>query len=105
MKREYVEQRDGGYWITASRVSLDSIVYAFLRGASPESIAHSFPLITLEDVYGAITFYLAHQPEIDDYLRQGESEFEALRERTRQANPLLFKKLEEARQLMQASHP
>ena len=105
MKREYVEQRDGGYWITGSRISLDSIVYAFLRGASPESIAHSFPLITLEDVYGAITFYLAHQPEIDDYLKQGESEFEALRQRTRQANPLLFKKLEEARQLTQASHP
>ena len=81
MKREYVEQRDGGYWITGSRVSLDSIVYAFLRGASPEGIAHSFPLITLEDVYGAITFYLAHQAEIDAYLRQGESEFDALRQK------------------------
>jgi uncharacterized protein (DUF433 family) len=105
VKREYVEKRDGGYWIRGSRVSLDSIVYAFLRGASPESIAHSFPLITLEDVYGAIAFYLAHQCEIDDYLRQGESEFEALRQKLRQANPALFKKLEEARQLMQASHP
>jgi uncharacterized protein (DUF433 family) len=102
MKREYVEERDGGYWITGSRVSLDSIVYAFLRGASPESIAHSFPLITLADVYGAIAFYLAHQSEIDAYLGQGESEFEALRQKVRQANPLLFKKLEEARQLTQA---
>jgi len=96
MKREYVEGRDGGYWITGSRVSLDSIVYAFLRGASPESIAHSFPLINLEDVYGAIPFYLAHQSEIDAYLRQGESEFEALRQKVRKAHPLLFKKLEEA---------
>ena len=105
MKREYVEERDGGYWIRGSRVSLDSIVYAFLRGASPESIAHSFPLISLEDVYGAIAFYLAHQLEIDDYLRQGEAEFEALRQKVRQVNPLLFKKLEEARQLTQAPHP
>jgi uncharacterized protein (DUF433 family) len=105
MKREYVEERGGGYWIAGSRVSLDSIVYAFLRGASPESIAHSFSLITLEDVYGAIAFYLAHQSEIDNYLRQGESEFEALRQKVRQVNPLLFKKLEEARQLTQASHP
>ncbi len=95
--REYVEQRDGGYWIAGSRVSLDSIVYAFLRGASPESIAHSFPLITLEDVYGAIAFYLAHQPEIDAYLQQGEAEFETLRKQAREANPLLYKKLEEAR--------
>jgi uncharacterized protein (DUF433 family) len=105
MKREYVEQRDGGYWITGSRVSLDSIVYAFLRGASPEGIAHSFPLITLEDVYGAIAFYLAHQREIDAYLRQGESEFDALRQKVRQANPLLFKKLEEARQQTQVPRP
>ncbi len=103
--RDYVDKRDGGYWITGSRISLDSIVYAFLRGASPESIARSFPLINLEDVYGALAFYLAHQSEIDDYLRQGEAEFEALRQQTRQVNPLLFKKLEEARQLTQAPHP
>jgi len=105
MMRQYVEERDGGYWITGSRISLDSIVYAFLRGASPESIARSFPLISLEDVYGAITFYLARQSEIDDYLRQGELEFEALRQQVRQANPLLFKKLDEARQVTQAHRP
>jgi uncharacterized protein (DUF433 family) len=99
--REYVELWDGGYWIAGSRVSLDSIVYAFLRGGSPESIARSFPLITLEQVYGAMTFYLAHQAEIDAYLRQGEAEFEALRQQAREANPLLYKKLEEARQRMQ----
>ncbi len=99
--REYVEQRDGGYWIAGSRISLDSIVYAFLRGASPESIARSFPLITLEDVYGAIAFYLAQQPEVDAYLRQGEAEFEALRKQAREANPELYRKLEQARQRMQ----
>lgn len=103
MKREYVEQRDRGYWITGSRVSLDSVVYAFLRGASPEAIARSFPLVSLEDVYGAITFYLGHQPELDAYLRQSESEFDALRQKARQANPLLFKKLEEARRQTQES--
>src|SRR6266849_4287123 len=97
MSKEYVELRDGGYWITGARISLDSIVYAFLRGASPESIARSFPLLTLEEVYGAITFYLAHQSEIDAYLQQGEAEFEALRQAARAANPLLYKKLEEAR--------
>ena len=43
MAKEYVEQRDGGYYLAGSRVSLDSVVYAFLRGESPESIAESFP--------------------------------------------------------------
>lgn len=99
--REYVEQREGAYWIRDTRVSLDSVVYAFLRGASPESIAHSFSSISLEEVYGAIAFYLAHQAEIDAYLGQGEKEFEQLRRQAREANPLLYRKLEEARQRMQ----
>jgi uncharacterized protein (DUF433 family) len=105
VKQEYVVEREGGYWVAGSRVSLDSVVYAFLRGATPESIAHSFPLITLEDVYGAIAFYLAHQAEIDAHLRQGEADFEALRREVRQTNPLLHKKLEEASQAARVSRP
>jgi uncharacterized protein (DUF433 family) len=98
MTKEYVEKREGSYRISGTRVSLDSIVYAFLRGAAPESIAQSFPALTLEEVYGAIAFYLAHQTEIDAYLKEGEHEFEALRQQARQSNPLLYRKLEEARQ-------
>jgi hypothetical protein len=33
MENRYVEQREGGYYVTGTRVSLDSVVYAFLRGA------------------------------------------------------------------------
>lgn len=32
MGKNYVEQRDTAYWITGTRISLDSIVYAFKRG-------------------------------------------------------------------------
>jgi hypothetical protein len=52
----------------------------------------------LEEVYGAITLYLGHQAEVEAYLQQGEREFEVLRQQARQANPLLYGKLEEARQ-------
>lgn len=97
MNRQYVEQIEGAYHVTGSRVSLDSIVYAFLSGQSPESIAESFPTLSLEQVYGAITFYLANKSEIDAYLREDEREFEALRQAARAANPLLYKKLDEAR--------
>ena len=56
---EYVNQHDGGYWIADSRVSLDSVVYAFLDGLSPETIvAECFPVLSLEQAYGAIAFYL-----------------------------------------------
>jgi uncharacterized protein (DUF433 family) len=66
----YVEQRDGGYYIAGTRISLDSVVHAFRDGASPETILRSFPLIgSLEKVYGAITFYLANKDLVEDYLR------------------------------------
>jgi uncharacterized protein (DUF433 family) len=57
VSREYVETRDGGYYVTGSRVSLDSIVYAFLNGQTAEAIGQAFPVLTLEQVYGALTFW------------------------------------------------
>ena len=98
MVREYVEQRDGGYFIKDARVSLDSVVHAFLRGESPEGIAESFPSLDLEPIIGAVAFYLANREIVDQYLRQGQVEFEALREQARQANPALYRKLAETRQ-------
>ena len=80
MSKNYVENRDDGFWIAGKRISLDSIVYAFRRGQSPESINRSFPLLTLEEIYGAIAFYLSNRAEIDDYLKSEESAFEASRE-------------------------
>ena len=73
MKREYVEQRDGSYYLAGTRISLDSIVHAFRRGDSPETICQNFELLHLEEVYGAIAYYLANQADIDAYmLRQNE---------------------------------
>jgi len=58
MSSAYIEQRDDVYVVTGTRVSLDSIVYAFLSGQSAEAIAQAFPVLSLEQVYGAITYYL-----------------------------------------------
>lgn len=98
MSKVYVEKVDDAYRVAGSRVSLDSVVYAFLGGQSPESIVDSFPTLSLEQVYGAITFYLSNRDEIDTYLKQGEEEFEALRLASRESSPQLYKRLEEARQ-------
>jgi len=53
MESAYIDQHRGGYWITETRVSLDSIVYVFNNGAPPESIQDSFSSLTLEEVYGS----------------------------------------------------
>ena len=67
-----MENVEGAYRVAGSCVSLDSVVYCFREGRSPESIAESFPTVTLEQVYGAIAFYLANQPMVDASLREGE---------------------------------
>ncbi len=97
MTKEYVQLNEGAYRIAGTRVSLDSVVYGFLDGSSPECIQKSFPTLTLEQVYGAIAFYLANKTEIDQYLADDEAEFEKLRQASRAANPDLYEKLERAR--------
>jgi uncharacterized protein (DUF433 family) len=99
MVKEYIEQRDGGYFIAGSRVSLDSVVYSFLRGESPEGIAESFPAVGLEQIFGALAFYMANRDIVDRYLCEGRVEFDALREQARQKNPTLYAKLAESRKL------
>jgi uncharacterized protein (DUF433 family) len=97
MSKEYVEQQDSAYRIAGTRVSLDSVVYAFRRGASPESIQRSFTTLSLEQIYGAIAFYLAHQEEVDQYLLAEEAEFERLRAASRAAHPEIYERLERVR--------
>jgi len=86
---------DDVYRITGTRVSLDSIVYDYLSGLSPESIADNFDSLSLEQVYGAITFYLSHQEEVDRHLMSNRAKFDALRKKARESHPLLYRKLEE----------
>jgi uncharacterized protein (DUF433 family) len=97
MSASYVEQQPDGYRVAGTRVSLDSIVHAFLRGESAEAIAQAFPLLTLEQVYGAITFYLARQDEVDAYLARRQTDYEAHRRAARAADPMFYQKLAEAR--------
>lgn len=101
--RVYVEKRDGVFRIATTRISLDSIVYAFRNGQTPESIAQSFPLLTLEQVYGAIAVYLANKDDVDAYLEREEAEFEAFRQETREADPQFYEKLAKGRRQLKAS--
>jgi len=105
MAKEYIEQRGGNYYIADTRISLDSIVYAFRRGESPETICQNFELLRLEEVYGAIAYYLANQAEIDRYLlRQNDKWAEG----RRAAEPLpadLRDRLVRARDELHTAHP
>ena len=95
MDNSYINIDGDSYRIAGTRVSLDSIVYDYLSGLSPESIADNFDTLSLEQVYGAITYYLSHRNEVDRHLMQNRAKFDALRKQARESHPLLYRKLEE----------
>jgi len=102
---EYVEQRNGGYYVAGTRVSLDSVVYAFLRGESPEGIQDCFSALNLEQIFGSLAYYLANRQAVDEYLRQQKIYFERMREESRAQRPEFYAKLDAAKQARLATRP
>ncbi|MBA3356315.1 MAG: DUF433 domain-containing protein [Pyrinomonadaceae bacterium] len=73
MADKYIEKQNKVWLIKGTRVALDSIIYQFQQGRSPEAIQDAFPVLSLSQVYGAIAFYLDHQAELDQYLAHNEA--------------------------------
>jgi uncharacterized protein (DUF433 family) len=65
---------DGVARIGGTRVTLDTVVYAFHQGATPEEIVQQYPVLTLADVYGAIAYYLHFRAFVDAYLEQRQQQ-------------------------------
>jgi uncharacterized protein (DUF433 family) len=61
---------NGVFRIGGSRVTLDLVVRAFNRGATPEEIAQDFPSLQLPDIYQVIGYYLKHGSEFAEYFDQ-----------------------------------
>ena len=76
----YIETCNGGYYVTGTRIGLDTIVYAFRRGRTAEDIFEAYPSIgSLAEVYGVITFILEHPTEISSYLADQDQLFEEIK--------------------------
>ena len=73
-QKSYVRVNEHGVMrVGETRVMLDSVVASFEKGHSAETIREEYPALTLEEVYGAITYYLSHIDEVGEYLeRQGK---------------------------------
>ncbi len=84
------QTHSGGWRVTGSRVSLDSVVWGYHSGRTAEEIVAEFPSLSPEQVYGAIAFYLRNRAEIDRYLKQQATEWEKLEAETAaRMSPLL----------------
>jgi len=84
---------EGGWRVTGTRVSLDSVVRAYWDGSSPEEIAEDYPSLSLEQVHGALAFYLHNRAEIDRYLAEQDAHWEQFRKESEAAHGSLLQRL------------
>jgi len=56
--------------VAKTRVTLDTVVTAFLEGCTPEEIGEQYPSLQLPDIYLVIGYYLKHRDEVHTYLAE-----------------------------------
>ena len=73
------EDPPGVFRVGKSRVLLELVLRAFLRGESAENIVRSYRTLQLADVYAVIGRYLADPARFDEYLRLCDEQADAVR--------------------------
>lgn len=75
--------------VASTRVTLDTVVTAFLEGCTPEEIGEQYPSLHLPDIYLVIGYYLRHPDEVHAYLAERQHQSVAIREEVeRRFNPV-----------------
>ncbi len=72
---------DGVVRVGNTRVTLDTVVMAFMEGATAEEIVQQYPSLSLTDVYYTIGYYLRRQAEVETYLNRRRRQAERVRQR------------------------
>ncbi len=61
---------DGVVRVGSTRITLDTIVAAFLEGMTPEGIVQQYPSLQLGQVYSVLGYVINHPAEVEAYLRE-----------------------------------
>jgi uncharacterized protein (DUF433 family) len=70
------EDSGGVLRVGSTRVTLDSVLIAFDRGATPEEIAHRYPALDIASIYEVTGYVLRNRPAFDEYLARRYEEAE-----------------------------
>jgi len=80
---------DGVVRIAGTRIPLERVIHAFLAGSTAEQIVLDFDVLTVEQVYAVLNYYLHHRSEVDEYLIAAECQAaDARQEIERQFDPV-----------------
>jgi uncharacterized protein (DUF433 family) len=72
--------------VKGHRIDIQTILFDYLDGLTPEEIALRYPTLSLEEIYATLTYYWHKQTEIDAYLQAAEAH-EACMRREQELNP------------------
>jgi uncharacterized protein (DUF433 family) len=70
--------------VAKTRVTLDTVVTAFLEGCMPEEIGEQYPSLQLSDIYLVIGYYLRHRDEVQAYLAERQHQANVIRQEVEQ---------------------
>ncbi len=79
------KDESGTIRIGGTRVTLDTVVGAYERGATPEGIVSQYDVLTLPQVYETISYYLNYREEADAYLEEQKEQAKAVRKKLEEA--------------------
>ncbi|MEG5063430.1 DUF433 domain-containing protein [Microcoleus sp. B3-A4] len=84
-----VADANGVIRVSRSRVTLDTLITAFLEGCTAEEIREQYPSLQISDIYFAIGYYLRHQSQVNAYLMENQRlAGEVQQEAERRFNPV-----------------
>ena len=66
--------------VGGTRVMLDTVIEAFLEGATAEEIAQQYPFLSLSDIYSVISYYLNHRDQVHKYLQRRKRKTQEVRD-------------------------
>jgi len=93
--------------IKATRVGIETVLWDYKEGASPEETVLRYPTLSLEQVHATIIYYLANRAKVEAYLeRVRQQQEEAWQEQQRKPSEFvrsLRERLERQRQLIRAT--
>jgi len=85
-----LREQDGALRVGRTRVTLETVLWEFQQGATPEAIVERYPILELADVYDVVAYYLRHRDDVDAYLEAQEQTFRDVADEVLRAFPSRF---------------
>jgi uncharacterized protein (DUF433 family) len=72
--------KEGVVRVGNTRVPLETVIWTYQEGASPEEIVMHYDVLELADVHAVIAYYLKHREDVDAYIEGVLAESEQVRQ-------------------------